>query len=146
MISTNKITLSFNQRFLFQDVSIKFMPGNCYGLIGANGAGKSTFLKILSGEIKPDSGEVIVNQGQHIAVLKQNQFEFEDIEVIKVVMMGNKPLYEAIRDKELLYAKENFTDEDGMKAAELEAVFADLGGWDAESQAGGMLDDVGVPT
>ncbi len=146
MISTNKITLSFNQRFLFQDVSIKFIPGNCYGLIGANGAGKSTFLKILSGEIKPDSGEVIVNQGQRIAVLKQNQFEFEDIEVIKVVLMGNKPLYEAIRDKEILYAKENFTDEDGMKAAELEAVFADLGGWDAESQAGGMLEALGVKT
>jgi len=146
MISTNKITLSFNQRFLFQDVSIKFLPGNCYGLIGANGAGKSTFLKILSGEIKADSGEVIVSPGQRIAVLKQNQFEFEDIEVIKVVMMGNKPLYEAIRDKEALYAKENFTDEDGMKAAELEAVFADLGGWDAESQAGGMLEALGVKT
>ncbi|MBC7659819.1 MAG: ATP-binding cassette domain-containing protein [Chitinophagaceae bacterium] len=146
MISTNKITLSFNQRFLFQDVSVKFIPGNCYGLIGANGAGKSTFLKILSGEISPDSGDVIVTPGQRIAVLKQNQFEFEDVEVIKAVLMGNKPLYDAINEKEILYAKENFTDEDGMKAAELEGIFADLGGWDAESQAGGMLEALGVKT
>src|SRR6476469_5800195 len=116
MISTNKITLSFNQRFLFQDVSIKFMPGNCYGLIGANGAGKSTFLKILSGEIKPDSGEVIVTPGERIAVLKQNQFEYEDIEVIKVVLMGNKPLYDANLEKDSLYAKEDFSEADGMRA------------------------------
>lgn len=146
MISTNKITLSFNQRFLFQDVSIKFLPGNCYGLIGANGAGKSTFLKILSGEIKPDSGEVAVSPGERIAVLKQNQFEYEDLEVIKVVLMGNKPLYDAILEKDALYAKADFSDEDGMRAAELESVFADLGGWDAESQAAGMLEALGVKT
>ncbi len=146
MISTNKITLSFSQRFLFQDVSIKFLPGNCYGLIGANGAGKSTFLKILSGEIKADSGDVIVTPGERIAVLKQNQFEYEDIEVIKVVLMGNKPLYDAILEKDAIYAKENFSDADGMRAAELESVFADLGGWDAESQAAGMLEALGVKT
>ncbi len=146
MISTNKITLSFNQRFLFQDVSIKFLPGNCYGLIGANGAGKSTFLKILSGDIKADSGEVMVTPGERIAVLRQNQFEYEDIEVIKVVLMGNKPLYDAVTEKDALYAKPDFSEDDGMRAAELETIFADLGGWDAESQAAGMLEALGVKT
>ncbi len=146
MISTHQVTLAFSQRFLFQDVSIKFLPGNCYGLIGANGAGKSTFLKILSGEIKPDRGEVFVTPGQRIAVLKQNHFEFEDVEVIKTVMMGNRELFDVIREKEALYAKADFSEEDGYRAAELEHRFADLGGYDAESQAGGILESLGVNT
>ncbi len=146
MISTHQVTLAFSQRFLFQNVSIKFLPGNCYGLIGANGAGKSTFLKILSGEIKPDSGEVIVTPGERVAVLKQNHFEFEDIEVTKTVLMGNRELFDIIEEKEQLYAKADFTEEDGYRAAELEHKFADLGGYDSESQAGGMLESLGVPT
>lgn len=146
MISTNQVSLAFSQRFLFQDVSVKFLPGNCYGLIGANGAGKSTFLKILSGQIKPDRGEVLVTPGERVAVLKQNHFEFEDVEVIKTVLMGNKPLFEVIQEKETIYEKADFSDEDGIRAAELETLFADLGGWDAESQAGGMLESLGVKT
>lgn len=146
MISTHKVSLAFSQRFLFQDVSIKFLPGNCYGLIGANGAGKSTFLKVLSGEIKADHGEVFVAPGLRVAVLKQNQFEFEDFELIQTVLMGNRPLYEAIHEKEALYSKVDFSEEDGIRAAELEALFADLGGWDAESQASSMLEALGVKT
>ncbi|MCX6130752.1 MAG: ATP-binding cassette domain-containing protein, partial [Proteobacteria bacterium] len=146
MISTNQVTLGFSQRFLFQDVTIKFSPGNCYGLIGANGAGKSTFLKILSGEIKPDRGEVIVPPGARVAVLCQNQFEFEDVEVLKTVIMGNKVLFDVINEKEGIYDKPDFSEADGYRAAELEGQFADLGGWDAESQAGGMLEALGVKT
>jgi ATPase subunit of ABC transporter with duplicated ATPase domains len=146
MISTNQVTLAFSQRFLFQDVSIKFHPGHCYGLIGANGAGKSTFLKILSGEIKPDRGEVLVTPGQRVAVLKQNHFEFEDVEVIKTVLMGNRELFDIMKEKDELYLKPDFSEEDGYRAGELEHRFADLGGYDAESQAGGMLESLGVPT
>ncbi len=144
MLSTNGVTLAYGQRVLFQDVSIKFLPGNCYGLIGANGTGKSTFVKILSGEIKPDFGEVLVTPGERVAVLKQNQFEFDDIEVLKTVLMGNKPLYAIMDEKEQLYAKEDFSDEDGLRASELETRFAELNGWDAESQAGEMLEALGV--
>ena len=144
MLSTNGITLAYGQRVLFQEVSIKFLPGNCYGLIGANGTGKSTFVKILSGEISPDFGDVIVTPGQRIAVLKQNQFEFDDVEVLKTVLMGNKPLFAIMREKDALYAKEDFSDEDGMRASELETRFAELNGWDAESQAGEMLEALGV--
>ncbi|MDQ3233339.1 MAG: ATP-binding cassette domain-containing protein [Pseudobdellovibrionaceae bacterium] len=146
MISTNQVSLAFSQRFLFQDVSVKFHPGHCYGLIGANGAGKSTFLKILSGEIKPDRGEVIVPPGSRVAVLKQNHFEFEDVEVIKTVLMGNRELFDIMKEKDELYQKPDFSEEDGYRAAELEHRFADLGGYDAESQAGGMLESLGVPT
>ncbi len=146
MISTHQVTLAFSQRFLFQDVSIKFLPGNCYGLIGANGAGKSTFLKILAGEIKPDRGEVIVTPGERVAVLKQNHFEFEDVEVVQAVLMGNRQLFDVIHEKEALYMKADFSEEDGYRAAELEARFADLGGYDADSQAGGMLESLGVET
>ena len=144
MISTNGVTLSYGQRVLFQDVSLKFLPGNCYGLIGANGAGKSTFVKILSGEIQPDFGEVIVAPGQRVAVLKQNQFEFDDVEVLKTVIMGNRPLFDIMVEKDALYAKGDFSDEDGMRASELEGRFAELNGWDAESQAAEMLGSLGV--
>ena len=145
MISTNGVSLSYGQRSLFQDVSVKFLPGNCYGLIGANGAGKSTFLKILSGEIESDFGEVFVTPGQRVAVLRQNQFEFDEVNVLKTVIMGNKFLYDVMEEKEALYAKENFSDEDGIRASELETRFAELNGWDAESQAGEMLHSLGVP-
>jgi ATPase subunit of ABC transporter with duplicated ATPase domains len=144
MISTSGVTLGYGQRSLFKDVTVKFLPGNCYGLIGANGAGKSTFLKILSGEIEPDSGEVIVQSGQRIAVLKQNQFEFDDIDVLKTVIMGNKFLYDIIQEKDQLYAKEDFSDADGIRASELESRFAELNGWDAEAQAAEMLHSLGI--
>ncbi len=144
MISTSGVTLGYGQRVLFKDVNVKFLPGNCYGLIGANGAGKSTFLKIMSGEISPDYGEVAVQPGQRVAVLKQNQFEFDDIEVLKTVIMGNKFLYDIIREKEELYAKLDFSDADGIRASELEGRFAELNGWDAESQAAEMLHGLGV--
>jgi len=144
MLTTNGVTLAYGQRVLFSDVSLKFQPGNCYGLIGANGAGKSTFVKILSGEITPDSGDVTVGSGQRIAVLKQNQFEFDDVEVLKTVIMGNRQLFDIMIEKEALYAKADFSDEDGMRASELEGRFAELNGWDAESQAGEMLGALGV--
>lgn len=144
MISTSGVTLGYGQRILFKDVNVKFLPGNCYGLIGANGAGKSTFLKILSGEIAPDFGDVTVQPGQRVAVLKQNQFEFDDIDVLKTVIMGNKFLYDIIREKDELYAKPDFSEADGIRASELESRFAELNGWDAEAQAAEMLHGLGV--
>lgn len=144
MISTTGVTLAYGQRVLFQDVDIKFFPGNTYGLIGANGAGKSTFVKILSGEIEADHGQVIVAPGQRVAVLKQNQFEFDDVEVLKAVIMGNRPLFDIMSEKDALYAKPDFSDEDGIRASELEGRFAELNGWDAESQAGEMLGALGI--
>jgi len=144
MISTNGLTLGFGQRVLFKDVNVKFLPGNCYGLIGANGAGKSTFIKILAGEIEPDFGEVCVQPGQRVAVLKQNQFEFDEIEVLKTVIMGNKFLYDVIAEKEALYAKLDFSEADGIRASELEQQFSELNGWDAEAQAAEMLHGLGV--
>jgi ATPase subunit of ABC transporter with duplicated ATPase domains len=144
MISTSGVTLSYGQRVLFKDVNVKFVPGNCYGLIGANGAGKSTFLKILSGEIEPDFGDVAVQPGMRVAVLRQNQFEFDDVEVLRTVIMGNRVLYDIISEREMIYAKENFTDADGIRASELESKFAELGGWDAEAQAAEMLHALGV--
>ena len=144
MISTSGITLGYGQRTLFKEVSVKFIPGNCYGLIGANGAGKSTFLKILSGEIPPDHGEVSIQPGKRLAVLKQNQFEFDDVEVLKTVIMGNKFLYDIIQEKDALYAKSDFSDADGIRASELESRFAELNGWDAEAQAAEMLHSLGI--
>jgi ATPase subunit of ABC transporter with duplicated ATPase domains len=144
MISANGVTLAFGQRVLFKDVNLKFVPGNCYGLIGANGTGKSTFLKILAGEISPDHGEVYVTPGERVAVLRQNHFEFDDVPVLRTVLMGNKPLYEIIVEKEELYAKPEMSDEDGMRASELETLFAEMNGWDAESQAAEMLSALGV--
>jgi len=145
MISTSGVTLAFGQRVLFQDVTLKFLPGNCYGLIGANGAGKSTFLKILADDVKPDHGDVMVSSGQRIAVLRQNQFEFDDVDVLKTVLMGNRQLFDIMNEKEVLYAKEDFSEADGIRASELETQFAEMNGWDAEAQAGQMLESLGVP-
>ncbi len=144
MISTEGISLAYGLRSLFQEVSIKFSPGNCYGLIGANGTGKSTFLKILSGEIESDHGTVNITPGQRLAVLKQNQYEFDEYDVIQTVIMGNKVLYGIIAEKDALYAKPDFSEEDGMRASELESAFAEMNGWDAEAQAGTMLSALGV--
>ncbi len=146
MISTNGITLQYGKRALFSDVNIKFTPGNCYGLIGANGAGKSTFLKILSGEIEPSRGEVFMTPSSRLAVLKQNHFEYDEFPVLKTVIMGHRRLYEIMEEKDALYAKPDFSDEDGMKASELEGEFAELDGWSAEAEAGELLIGLGIPT
>ena len=144
MITASNISLSYGTQVLFKDVNIKFTPGNCYGVIGANGAGKSTFLKILSGEIEPDTGEVIVTPGERIAVLKQDHFAFNDFTVLETVIMGYKKLYEIMTERDQIYAKEDFTEEDGIKAAELEGEFADLNGWEAEAEAGVLLNGLGI--
>ncbi|CAH1216712.1 putative ABC transporter ATP-binding protein YbiT [Paenibacillus plantiphilus] len=144
MISTSGITLRYGKRALFEDVNIKFTPGNCYGLIGANGAGKSTFLKILSGEVEQSQGEVHITPGERLAVLKQNHYEYDEFKVLETVIMGHKKLYDVMREKDAIYAKAEFTDEDGMRAGELEAEFADMNGWEAESEAAGMLNGLGI--
>ncbi len=144
MIQVTNVSLRFGDRKLFEDVNIKFTPGNCYGLIGANGAGKSTFLKILSGEIEAQTGDVSMAPGERLAVLKQNHFEYEDFEVLKTVIMGHKRLYEVMQEKDAIYMKADFTDEDGMKAAELEGEFAELNGWEAESEAAILLKGLGI--
>ncbi|GGD47947.1 ABC-F family ATP-binding cassette domain-containing protein [Paenibacillus nasutitermitis] len=145
MISTSGITLRFGKRALFEDVNIKFTPGNCYGLIGANGAGKSTFLKILSGEVEQSSGEVHITPGERLAVLKQNHYEYDESKVLETVIMGYKKLFEVMKEKDAIYAKAEFSDEDGMRAGELEAEFADMNGWEAESEAASMLNGLGIP-
>lgn len=144
MISTSGITLRYGKRVLFEDVSIKFTPGNCYGLIGANGTGKSTFLKILSGEIEPNQGTVHTTPGERIAVLKQNHFEFDEYPVLQTVIMGHRRLYDIMVEKDAIYAKPDFSDEDGMKAAELEGEFQELDGWQAESDAAELLIGLGI--
>lgn len=144
MISTSRVSLRYGDRKLFEDVNIKFTPGNCYGLIGANGAGKSTFLKILSGEIEPNTGEVIVEKGKRLAVLKQDHFQFDEYEVMETVIRGHARLYEIMKEKEELYAKEDFTEEDGIKAAELEGEFGELNGWEAETEAAMLLTGLGI--
>ncbi|WP_291572460.1 ABC-F family ATP-binding cassette domain-containing protein [Clostridium sp. UBA4548] len=144
MISTTGVSLRYGSRKLFEDVNIKFTEGNCYGLIGANGAGKSTFLKILSGEIEPNTGDVSITPGQRLAVLKQDHFQFDEEEVLRTVMMGHARLIEIMDEKEALYAKEDFSDEDGIKASELEGEFAELNGWEAESEAATLLMGLGI--
>ncbi len=144
MITVSNVGLRYGDRKLFEDVNIKFTPGNCYGLIGANGAGKSTFLKILSGEIEPQSGTVALGPDERLAILKQNHFEYEEEEVLKVVIMGHSRLYEVMQEKDAIYMKADFTDEDGMKAAELEGEFAELNGWEAESEAAILLKGLGI--
>ena len=144
MLSSNGVTLRFGKRVLFEDVNIKFTKGNCYGLIGANGAGKSTFLKILSGEIEPNKGEVVLDKGERLSMLRQDHFAFEEYTVIDTVMMGNKELYDIMKEKDAIYMKPDFSEEDGMKAAKLEERFAELDGWNAESDSAKLLNDLGI--
>ncbi|MBM7693380.1 ATPase subunit of ABC transporter with duplicated ATPase domains [Peribacillus deserti] len=144
MITVNNVGLRYGDRKLFEDVNIKFTPGNCYGLIGANGAGKSTFLKILSGEIEAQTGDVHLGPGERLAVLKQDHFEFEEEEVLSVVIRGHQRLYEIMKEKDAIYMKADFTDEDGIRAAELEGEFAELNGWEAESEAAILLKGLGI--
>ena len=145
MITTNNLSLQFGKRVLYKDVNLKFTPGNCYGIIGANGAGKSTFLKLLSGEIEPTGGVVEVTPGERLSVLQQDHYAFDEYEVLRTVIMGNKRLVEIMDEKDALYAKPDFSDEDGMKASELEAEFAEMNGWDAESEAARLLNGLGIP-
>ena len=146
MISANNVTLRIGKKALFEDVNIKFTEGNCYGLIGANGAGKSTFLKILSGELDSTNGEIVITPGQRLSFLKQDHFQYDEYPVLDTVIMGNARLYEIMKEKEAIYAKEDFTDEDGIRASELEAEFADMDGWEAESDAATSLHpDEGSP-
>lgn len=146
MISTSNVTLRIGKKALFEDVNIKFTEGNCYGLIGANGAGKSTFLKILSGQIDSTNGEVIITPGQRLSFLQQDHFKYDEFPVLDTVIMGNKRLYDIMKEKDAIYAKENFTDEDGIRASELEGEFAEMNGWEAESDAATLLNGLGIPT
>jgi len=145
MITASNVSLSYGTQVLFKEVNIKFTPGNCYGIIGANGAGKSTFLKILSGEIEPDVGEIIVTPGERMAVLKQDHFAFNEFTVLETVIMGYERLYSVMKERDNLYAKSDFSEEDGIRAAELEGIFAEIGGWEAEAQAAIMLSGLGIP-
>lgn len=145
MITVSDVSLHFSDRKLFDDVNIKFTPGNCYGLIGANGAGKSTFLKILSGEIQPSTGNVSLGPDERMAVLKQNHYDYEEFPVIETVIMGHKRLYEVMKEKDAIYMKEEFSDEDGIRAAELEGEFAELDGWEAEPEAAVLLQGLNIP-
>jgi ATPase subunit of ABC transporter with duplicated ATPase domains len=145
MISTENLSLSFGSRPLFESVDIKFTPGNCYGLIGANGAGKSTFLRCLSGELEPSSGKVVIPPGARLSVLKQDHFSYNEVTALNAVIMGHKRLFEISVEKDAIYAKGEFSDEDGVRAAELETEFADLQGWDAESNAAQLLSELGIP-
>lgn len=146
MISANNISLRVGKKALFEDVNIKFTEGNCYGLIGANGAGKSTFLKILSGQLEPTSGEVAITPGQRLSFLQQDHFKYDEYTVLDTVIMGNTRLYQIMKEKEAIYMKEDFTDEDGIKAAELEGEFATMNGWEAESDAENLLNGLGIGT
>ena len=146
MITVSNVSLRYGGRKLFEDVNIKFTPGNCYGVIGANGAGKSTFLKILSGEVEPNTGEVIIDPNTRMSVLKQDHYKYDEFEVLETVIMGNEKLYKIMKEKDALYAKEDFSDEDGIKASELEAEFAELNGWEAESEASSLLQGLGIGT
>ena len=146
MISVNNVTLRIGKKALFEDVNIKFTEGNCYGLIGANGAGKSTFLKILSGELDSTNGDVVITPGQRLSFLKQDHFQYDEYPVLDTVIMGNARLYEIMKEKEAIYAKEDFSDEDGIRASELEAEFADMNGWEAESDAVTLLNGLGIET
>ncbi|MCD7825137.1 MAG: ATP-binding cassette domain-containing protein [Clostridiaceae bacterium] len=146
MIQASNVTLRLGKKALFEDVNIKFTEGNCYGLIGANGAGKSTFLKIMTGEIEPTKGEIIITPGQRLSFLKQDHFQYNEYIVLDTVIMGNERLYQIMKEKDAIYAKEDFTEEDGIKASELEAEFANMDGWEAESDAATLLNGLGIPT
>ena len=146
MITVTNVSLRFGERKLFEDVNLKFTPGNCYGVIGANGAGKSTFLKILAGEIEANTGDVSLAPNSRMSVLKQDHFQYDDCEVLKTVMMGNERLFQIMEEKDALYAKADFSDEDGIRASELEGEFAEMGGWEAESDASSLLQGLGIGT
>ncbi len=146
MISANNITLRIGKKALFEDVNIKFTEGNCYGLIGANGAGKSTFLKILSGQLEPTQGDIFITPGQRLSFLQQDHFKYDEYPVLDTVIMGNARLYEVMKEKDAIYAKEDFSDEDGIRAADLEAEFAEMNGWEAESDAATLLNGLGIDT
>ena len=144
MISANNVTLRIGKKALFEDVNIKFTEGNCYGLIGANGAGKSTFLKILSGQLESTNGEIVITPGQRLSFLQQDHFKYDEETVLDVVIMGHERLYQIMKEKDALYMKEDFSEEDGIKAAELEGEFAELDGWDAETNAEKILMGLGI--
>jgi ATPase subunit of ABC transporter with duplicated ATPase domains len=146
MISANNVTLRVGKKALFEDVNIKFTEGNCYGLIGANGAGKSTFLRILSGQLEPTNGDVVITSGQRLSFLQQDHFKYDQYPVLDTVIMGNLRLYEVMKEKDAIYMKEDFSDEDGIRAADLEAEFAEMNGWEAESDAANLLNGLGVDT
>ena len=146
MIQANNITLRIGKKALFEDVNIKFTEGNCYGLIGANGAGKSTFLRILSGQLEPTNGDVSITQGQRLSFLQQDHFKYDEYTVLDTVILGNARLYEIMKEKDAIYMKEDFSDEDGIRASELEAEFAEMDGWNAESDAATLLNGLGIPT
>ena len=146
MISANNVTLRIGKKALFEDVNIKFTEGNCYGLIGANGAGKSTFLKILSGELDTTNGDIVITPGQRLSVLEQNHFKYDEYPVLDTVIMGNQRLYDIMKEKEAIYAKPDFSDEDGIRASELEGEFAEMNGWEAESDAAQLLNGLGIDT
>lgn len=144
MITTSNLTVQFGGRKLFEDVNIKFTEGNCYGIIGANGAGKSTFLKVITGEVESTSGDIIIDKNKRISFLKQDHFAYEDEKVLDVVIMGHERLYQIILDKNEIYSKTEFTDEDGIKISELEGEFAELDGWEAETNAEKFLTGLGI--
>ncbi|MGN0170634.1 MAG: ABC-F family ATP-binding cassette domain-containing protein [Lachnospiraceae bacterium] len=146
MISANNVSLRFGKKALFEDVNIKFTEGNCYGIIGANGAGKSTFLRILSGQLEPTGGEVVITPGQRLSFLQQDHFKYDEFPVLDTVIMGNQRLYDIMKEKDAIYAKEDFSDEDGIRASELEGEFAEMDGWNAESDAAMLLNGLGIPT
>ena len=146
MISANNVTLRIGKKALFEDVNIKFTQGNCYGLIGANGAGKSTFLKILSGQLDTTTGDIVITPGERLSFLEQDHFKYDEYPAMDVVIMGNERLYEITKEKDAIYAKEDFTDEDGIKASELEGEFAEMDGWEAESNAAMLLNGLGIDT
>ncbi|MBE9505091.1 MAG: ATP-binding cassette domain-containing protein, partial [Proteobacteria bacterium] len=145
MITVSNVALSYGKRVIFQDVNIKFTPGNCYGLIGANGAGKTTFLKILAGQLEPDRGEVTRGRGQRIAMLNQDQFAFDEYTVFNTVIRGHKKLYKVMVEREALYSKADFTEEDGLRSGELEAKFGEMNGYEAEAEAAVLLNGLGIP-
>ena len=146
MISANNVTYRVGKKALFEDVNIKFTEGNCYGLIGANGAGKSTFLKILSGVLETTKGDIVITPGQRLSVLEQDHFKYDDWVVMDTVILGNQRLYEIMKEKDAIYAKEDFSDEDGIRASELEGEFAEMDGWEAESNAAMLLNGLGIDT
>ena len=146
MITVSNVTVRFGKTPLFEDVNVKFVPGECYGLIGANGAGKSTFLKVLTGELEPNKGDVFITPGERISVLKQDHFAYDEHPVLETVMLGNPRLFEVMKEKDALYMKEDFSEEDGIRASELEGEFAAMNGWEAESDAASLLNGLGIET